>query len=332
MALGRAVRHRRRIDFRGRSVLVTGGSRGLGLVMARELAAEGARLTLLARDPDELAAAVVELEAAGAEVLAAPCDVGDRVQAEEAVRRAVERFGGLDVLVNNAGVVQVGPLAHMRLEDFEEAMRVHFWGPLYLTLAALPHLPHDGSGRIVNVASIGGLVAIPHLVPYGASKFALVGLSDGLRAELASSGVRVTTVAPGLLRTGSHLRAEFKGHHAAEFTWFSVAGTSPLASISATRAAHQILDACRHGDPYLILTPQARLLARLAHLAPNWTARAMAAAARLLPTPTEEPGAAGDAGVPGADSPSRWAPSLLTRLGDNAAAENNELRAFPRPV
>src|SRR5436309_7591109 len=107
----------------------------------------------------------------------------------------------------------------MTVEDFEETMRVHFWGPLYATLAALPHLRKQDTGRIVNISSIGGRIAVPHLAPYSASKFALAGLSDGLRTELAREGIYVTTVFPGLMRTGSHVNAQFKGKRRAEFTW-----------------------------------------------------------------------------------------------------------------
>lgn len=322
--LARRLRRAEPIDFAGRTVLVTGGSRGLGLLMARELARQGADLALVARDPDELETARRELEEAGAEVITIASDVGDVEEASDAVERTVEHFGGIDVLINNAGIIQVGPLEHMWLEDFEEAMRVHYWGPLYLTLAALPHMRRQGGGRIVNIASIGGKVAIPHLLPYTASKFALVGLSNGLHAELAKDGIRVTTVCPGLMRTGSHLNALFKGRREAEFTWFALGGAWPLTSIDARRAAHRILEACRHGEPHLILTPQARLLAAAAHLCPGLTARALDLTNRALPGPVQGDG---DDAWPGRESASRWAPSILTRLSDRAAEENNEVPA-----
>ena len=204
----RALR-REQVSFEGRTVLLTGGSRGLGLVLARQFAREGARLVLCAREEVELARARNELEAAGAEVLALPCDVRDRVQVEAMVAQVHERFGAVDVLVNNAGLIQVGPLESMTEEDFAEAMDVHFWGPLYTTLAVLPEMKLRGWGRIVNVSSIAGRVSVPHLLPYSASKFALVGLSDGLRSELAQDGILVTTVCPGLMRTGSPPNAFF---------------------------------------------------------------------------------------------------------------------------
>ncbi len=324
LAAARAFRRRPPIDFRDRVALITGGSRGLGLLIARELALQGARLAILARDPDELDIARRELAAVGHHrVLALPCDVRQRADAEWTVAATVERFGRLDILVNNAGVVQVGPLEHMDLEDFEDAMKVHFWGPLYFTRAALPHL-RKREGRIVNISSIGGKLAIPHMAPYCASKHALAGLSNALRVELAKERVWVTTVYPGLMRTGSHVNALFKGKRRQEFAWFAVSDALPVTSMSGRRAAQRIVEACRYGEPHLILTPQARLAAAAATLAPGLTARLLEVVNRLLPSPAED--GDGQEARPGWQHASSWAPSLLTRLADEAAVENNELR------
>jgi NAD(P)-dependent dehydrogenase (short-subunit alcohol dehydrogenase family) len=322
--LARALRRRPPIQLRDRVAVITGGSRGLGLLMARELAVAGARLALLARDPAELDLARRELAAVGGHrVLALPCDVGRQDEVRWAVDAAAERFGRLDILINNAGVIQVGPLEHMTVADFEEAMRVHFWGPLYATLAALPHLRRQETARIVNISSIGGRVAVPHLVPYSASKFALAGLSDGLRTELARERIYVTTVFPGLMRTGSHVNARFKGKREEELAWFAIGDALPLASMAGRRAARRILEACRYGEPSLTLTPQAKAAAIANAVAPNLTARLQELAARLLPAPG---GDGGEEARPGWQSTSRWVPSLLTRLADAAAVRNNELR------
>ena len=324
-AAARALRRRPPLDFRDRVALITGGSRGLGLLLSRELALQGARLCILARDPDELDIARRELAAVGHHrVLALTCDVRNREDAEWAVRATVERFGRLDILINNAGVVQVGPLEHMGLEDFEDAMKVHFWGPLFFVQAALPHLRERGEGRIVNISSIGGKVSIPHMAPYCASKHALVGLSNSLRIELAKDGVWVTTVCPGLMRTGSHVNALFKGKRREELAWFAVSDSLPVTSMCGRRAARRIVEACRHGEPHLILTQQARLAAAAATLAPCLTARLLETVNRFLPGPAED--GDGHESQPGWQHSSEWAPSLLTRLADEAAVENNELR------
>lgn len=200
IALGRP---RKRFSFRGCSVIITGGSRGLGLEMARQFARQRARLTLIARDHMELKRAERELTALGAEVLTIPCDIRQQKEVVEAVALTVTTMGRVDVLINNAGIIQVGPMDEMSLADFEDAMAVHFFGPLYFTLAALPHMKAAGGGRIVNISSVGGKIAVPHLLPYTASKFALTGFSEGLRAELKQKNILITTVCPGLMRTGS---------------------------------------------------------------------------------------------------------------------------------
>lgn len=322
LAVSRRARLRPPFDFRGRVVVITGGSRGLGMVLARQFAAEGAKLALLARDPATLARARAALVAGGAEVLTIPCDVGDRQAVEAAIASIVSYYGQLDVLVNNAGVIQAGPLAAMALDDFEQALAVHFWGPLYATFAALPVMRRQGGGRIVNIASVGGRVAVPHLAPYSASKFALVGLSDALRAELAQDGIMVTTVSPGLMRTGSPRNASFKGRHREEYRWFAILDALPLTSIAAETAARQIVEACRRGASELTISWQARAAALANALAPRVTARLLSGTNRILPGIDPR----GDNSArPGYESESALAPSALTHLSDKAAQANNEI-------
>jgi NAD(P)-dependent dehydrogenase (short-subunit alcohol dehydrogenase family) len=320
----RSVRARRAIDFRNRTVAIIGGSRGLGLVMARELAREGAHLALVARDDEELARARDEIDKCGARVIAIQADIRDAGQVESAIARIVGEYGTIDVLVNDAGIIQVGPQDHMTRADYENAMATHFWGPLFAIQAALPHMRRRGFGRIVNISSIGGKIGVPHLVPYCASKFALTGLSDSLRAELRPEGIRVTTVCPGLMRTGSTYNASFKGQHEQEFAWFHVASTLPGLTIDARRAARQIIDACRHGDAELIITLYARLAVFLNAVSPGTLAAVMAGANRALPAPTSEEG---DEIRSGWQSASPLVPSAVTTLGDRAAVENNEIPA-----
>jgi NAD(P)-dependent dehydrogenase (short-subunit alcohol dehydrogenase family) len=324
LAATRLLRERRRMEFANRSVLITGGSRGLGLVMARMFAAEGARLTLLARNGVELERAADELRANGAQVLTIVCDVSDRLAVEQAVEQTVAHFGSLDVLINNAGIIQAGPLDHMQLEDFETAINVHFWGPLYATRAALPHMRRQGGGRVINISSIGGVVAVPHLAPYCASKFALTGLSDALRSELVRDNILVTTVCPGLMRTGSHPNALFKGQHEAEFTLFSIIDALPPFSVDAEFAARQIVEACRYGDSHLTISVPAHLARIVNATLPRLTGNLMALANAALPGPT---GPEGDQLKTGWESQTALSPSLLTRLADRATVANNGMVA-----
>ena len=316
--------------FAGKVVVISGGSRGLGLVMARQLFAEGASVALLARDAEELARAEADLAAGTGPggIFTHACDLTRPEQIKEAVAAIVARFGRIDVLFNVAGMISVGPLEHVRLEDFEESMRLHFSGHLHMIWAALPHLRERRDARIVNVASIGGKIAIPHLATYSASKFALVGLSDALRTELAREGIKVSTVCPGLLRTGSQVHAEFKGQHNKEFDWFATSDNFPLAgSVSAEDAARQIIEAARTGRPALTFPLSARAMEIGAVLFPNLTARALVLANRfLLPAPDAKVPPDADTNLPGRESRSmETTPAWKTSIVDRAAGRNNEL-------
>ena len=326
----RAARARRALSFRHRHVLITGGSRGLGLALARQLAREGARLTLLARTERDLEKARAALQTTyGVDVLALPCDVRSREAVEAAVEKAVVHHGRLDAFVHLAGIIEVGPEAHMTEQGYRQAMDTHFWGAYYLTEATRPHLPRDGSARVGYVSSIGGRVAVPHLAPYAASKHALVGYSDAMRSALAAEGIRVTTITPGLMRTGSHPNAFFKGQHEKEYAWFAIADASPLLSTSAASAAAQIADALRHGDPALTITLPAKLLAAFEEVFPSTTGSLLKAVARFLPGRS---GPGGNRRRTGWQSFSRAAPSILTAPADAAVAGNNELRGHADPA
>jgi short-subunit dehydrogenase len=178
-----------------------------------------------------------------------------------------------------------------------------------------------GDGRIVNVVSIGGKVAVPHLVPYAASKFALAGFSEGLAAEAASWGVAVTTVYPGLMRTGSPRNALFKGQHRAEYAWFSISDAIPGLAMDVVGAARRIVDASHGRERFVMLTLPARVAATLHALAPRTTVALLAVVNRLLPAA----GGAGRAAVRGRDSESAWSPSLLTAAGERAARRQNQV-------
>jgi len=319
-AVSRLVRDE--FSFAGKSVLITGGSRGLGLAIARQMAEEGGRVALLARDEEELRRACQELRALGGEALAVPCDLLDRGQSLGAIETVVDRFGAIDVLINNAGIIEIGPLENMRRGDFEKSMQLHFWAPFNLIRQAVPHMQRAGGGRIVNISSIGGKVAVPHLAPYSASKFALVGLSDAFRAELACDGIYVTTVTPGMMRTGSQVNATFKGDHGAEFTWFSLSTALPLAAVDADRAAAKIVAACRRGQASLIIGLPARAAIIGNALFPSLTGEIMKLVNRILPGPV---GVEGDELKSGRQARAEQrVPGWLSRLGDAAIARDGE--------
>src|SRR6266545_4698287 len=315
----RAIRTAR-YTLRDKVVLITGGSRGLGLVLARQICAQGGSVALIARDPDELARAKADLAARGGAVLTIQCDLLDATQIEAAVHQVIDRFGRIDILINSAGIIEVGPLEHMAREDFERGMRLHFWAPYELVSRIVPEMRTGGGGRIVNISSIGGKVAVPHLAPYSVSKFALTGFSDAIRAELARDNIHVTTVAPGMMRTGSHVNARFKGKHDIEFAWFAASAGAPLISMNADRAARKILAACRRGQPSLTLTFAARGAILGNALFPNLTGYLMKFANQFLPGVGDEEGDKSRAG----SHVHRLTPKWLTYLADAATVRNNE--------
>src|SRR4051794_36308823 len=286
--LARGLRQTRALDFTDCSAVITGGARGLGLLIARQLGQEGARVTIAARDQSELDRAREDLAGRGIDVHTIVCDVSNRDDAQRLIDAVVARTGRIDVLINNAGIIQVGPLEHMHQTDFEQAMAVHFWGPLQTMMASLPIMRRQRRGRIVNISSIGGRIGVPHLAPYCASKFALTGLSESVRAEASKDGVFVTTVCPGMMRTGSPLHAWFKGRPRDEFRWFAISDSLPLASIDAGRAAAQVVDACRHGDADLVITWPAKLAVVANALTPEVIATTMGLANQMLLSATDE--------------------------------------------
>ena len=272
-------------SFRGQAAVVTGGSRGLGLAIALALAREGARVSLLARDATELARARERILAKvpNASVYPFVCDVTDRDRAARVIRDAAGAMGGIDLLVNNAGAILVGPLETMDREDYDALLDLHFHAVRECVNAALPFLRTSHHRRIVNVCSMGGKVAVPHLVPYDVSKFALAGYSQGLYAEVAREGISVTTVFPTVMRTGSPIQAVFKGDHEREFAWFASGDLAPGLSLSASVSARKILRAARRRDTELVPSVAGRLRNLAAAFFPETMNSLLAAGAAFLP-------------------------------------------------
>lgn len=277
-----AVARAHELHLAGRTVLIVGGSRGLGLLLARDFAREGARVAICARDDQALERAKRWLENDGQQVLTIPCDAGDADQVSQLVAQVEERLGGVDILVNNAAIMQVGGLPQMSVEDFRTAHSSAFWASLLPTLAVLPGMRARGEGRIVNVTSIGGRLPGPHLAPYTAAKFAAVGLSEALHAELARDGIAVSTIVPWFMRTGSYLNATFKEPAEAEFSWFAVAASLPLLSVDAERAAARVVRAAKRGEADVTIGWPAWLAQRFHGLFPGLTAELGGLVNRLL--------------------------------------------------
>lgn len=316
-----ALQQRKMADLHGQVVLITGGSRGLGLTLAEIFAHEGARLAICARDEDELTRARLILTEGGAEVLTAVCDVADPDQVQRTVEQVTAHYGRIDILVNNAGVISAGALQTTTRADFEEAMNIMFWGIYNMTMAVLPQMRNRKKGRIVNITSIGGKVAVPHLLPYASAKFAAVGFSEGLHAELIKDDIIVTTVAPGLMRTGSHINVVVKGsEHQTEYTLFTLLDTLPFSSIDVKRAASQIVRATRRGKTELIITPQAQIAARFHGTFPGLTTDLLGNIQRILPSSY----ASGTGRYSGKESETTITRSFLTTLGRQASQRNNE--------
>ncbi|WP_417745686.1 SDR family NAD(P)-dependent oxidoreductase [Rosistilla oblonga] len=322
LQITRAVaRSKRNFAWQNKRVVITGGSRGLGLVIARQLADQGARIAITARGEGDLAVAADELRDRGAEVISQTCDVRQPEQVTRFIDQVVQRYGGVDVLINVAGIITVGPLEAMEFDDFADSMNTNCWGALHTSKAVLPHMRSAGWGRIVNIASLGGKRAVPHMLPYAASKFALVGLSNGMRAELKQENIFVTTACPGVMRTGSPRNANFKGQHRDEYAWFSIGDSLPVMSMDAETAATQILDACQQGRGEVFIHSPWNMTIALQNLCPELTQEILGLAATVLP----KMGGIGRDSAKGHESQSAWSPSVLTTLTQRAAAMNNQL-------
>ena len=320
LAAGLAWRLRPGESLRGDVALVTGGSRGVGFLLARTLLEKGCRVAICARDSETLERARGRLEReTGGTVVAYECDVGDPEAVSRMVDRIVDELGALDILVNNAATIQVGSVDTLDLEAYHRAMDIAFWGTVHAVRAALPYMRERGRGRIANITSIGAAVSVPHLLPYDAAKHAVLGYSEGLRAELDGTGVSVTTIMPGLMRTGSPVHVEYRGQTENEYAWFAAGDVLPVTSISALRAADRIVLAVSRRETRVVLSWPARILRLAHHLAPTLTIRVLGIANRLLPD------AAGreDEVVRGTTLRGEL-PEAIERRLDDAASEANQ--------
>lgn len=319
-----ALREARPISFGGRTVLITGGSRGLGLSMAAEFGRAGARLVLAARDEEELNRArqrLIEEGAVrdGADVLPVVCDLAKPGFARTLIDGATQHFGKVDVLVNNASGIYIGPAEVQPMELYREAVEITYLSAVEAILAVLPQMLERREGSVVNIASIGGKVPVPHLAPYCGAKFALVGFSETLHAEMRGRGVRVTTVIPGLMRTGSFPNATVTGNKKEEYQWFRTGAVTPGLSHSVDAAARKIVRATAHGCAEITIGPETAIASRIHGIAPalsQITASWMGTA--LLPPPA-------DGGAPQSGrSLHEPMPAVLSPLAEQSMAANNQ--------
>jgi NAD(P)-dependent dehydrogenase (short-subunit alcohol dehydrogenase family) len=312
-----------------RVALVAGASRGLGLLIARDLARRGLDVAICARDAVELEQGAAQLARGGATVHPYVCDVTDRPGVTSLVAQVEREHGPLDVAVHVAGVIQVGPLDAMTPERFDEAIDIMLRGPIHLALAVLPGMRERRFGRIGTVTSIGGVVSVPHLLPYSTAKFGAVGFSQGLSAELAGTGVTSTTIVPGLMRTGSHLHAQFTGSSGSEYAWFAPGASLPLVAMDAEKAAARMVQGVLAGDPMVTLTPMAHIGKRVAGLAPATTTRLMGLVNRALPNGTDSDAREGMDARTELGPLTRRAVDALTAMGDRVARRTNETKPSP---
>jgi NAD(P)-dependent dehydrogenase (short-subunit alcohol dehydrogenase family) len=308
-----------RLQLKNKVVLITGGSRGFGLILARKFAACGAIVVICGRSGEALQKASAELASKAAKHLALTCDITDKQQVKQLMQKIRDEVGAIDILINNAGIISAGPAESMDQSDYEKAMATHFWGPLYLMDEVLPEMKKNKTGHIVNIASISSKVSFPHLLPYNASKFALSGLSEGLTAELKKYNIGMTTVYPGLMRTGSPPNIEVKGQHRREYLWFKIADSLPFISMDANRAAGKIIEAVKSRRQTLTLSVPAKMIRMVHGINPNITIAAFSFINFFLPG-----SGGGKSSQRGYESESWFSSSFLARKTDEAAKKNLE--------
>jgi len=233
----------------GRSAVITGGGRGIGVAVAEALVAEGAKVVVSARSVDEIESVAERLCAAGGEAFAVPCDVSDPEQVRALAAAAIERFGAVDVLVNNAGIARSAPLKSLTLEEWNLIMAINATGTFLCTQAFLGPMVERRWGRVINVASIAGKIGAAYISAYSASKHAVIGFTRSVAAEVATSGVTVNAICPGYVDTpmteGSVANIVEKTGHDVELVMKNLRAMSPQRRLmEPEEVAYLVLSLC----------------------------------------------------------------------------------------
>jgi NAD(P)-dependent dehydrogenase (short-subunit alcohol dehydrogenase family) len=244
-------------DFKDKVVVITGAASGIGRATAKAFAQKGADLVIADNNAQRLEETAGEIKAIGARVLTRQVDVSDRNQVESFAKFVISERGHVDILINNAGVGVGGPLLDTNIEDFEWIFSINYWGVLYGLKYFLPHMVARNYGHVVNTASGAGLCSIPAMSAYCSTKFAVVGLSETLRAEVRRFGIGVSTICPGVINTNiipqsrMHLQEGSRATHSRLIDFYRRFGWPP------ERVAKAILSAVRHNRSIVPVGPEA---------------------------------------------------------------------------
>lgn len=270
-------------QLRGKWALVTGAASGIGRAIAVQLAEEGMRLYLIDVDQVGLARVAMELRSKSVEVVERRCDLTSPAEVSDAAADALQCSGGIDLLVNNAGITYYGRTTEMSAEHWDRLMAVNLHAPVQLTRELLPSMLARDEAHVLNVASICGLVGLGRVAAYTTSKFALVGFSESLRAEYGRQGLGVTALCPGLVDTNLFTTAP-RGKDRAE-------NKTPPRWLLATpeRIARRAVRAVRRNERAVVLQPYARLLHAVKRWAPGLLDRINTFRRRRRPTPQSAP-------------------------------------------
>lgn len=273
--------HLRKKRHRGSVVLITGGNRGLGRELARQYLGAGATVIILGRDEEALAAAETELSELG-DVIALRADITRAEQIADVTAEIERRFGRLDGLINNAGLVLGGPLRSTSAQDYDRLLQTNLYGTCRMTEAALPLLRGGKNPWIINISSAAGKLTVPYLVAYGASKAALARYSEGLMMQLAGEGIQVLTVYPSFIHTGVWDHAPVKDSKIPLRRAYNAISAIPFIAMSTPGAARRIIGAQSRGELKIVIPLSAEIFVRLVYLMPKLSARLAQGVARRL--------------------------------------------------